>query len=81
MKKQLTPNVTIEQTDANDIHCFRIEVAAQDGNVYTLMFHARELVDIVLGIQVELLDWIGTQALEWLEENYPASADEVRRNI
>ena len=81
MKKQLTPNVTIEQTDSEDIHCFKLEVLAQDGNVYTLMFHARELVDIVLGIQVELLDWIGTQALEWLDDNYPAKADEVRKGI
>ena len=57
------PNIRVEITDAREFHCFRIvleaavERAGGERHPLEIMFHARQLVDLIHKASVALCEW------------------------
>lgn len=66
MTTQATPNIIVTQTGDADIYCFMLIISTDEGEL-TLRLHALELVGLVHGLQLELLDWIGGASIAALE--------------
>lgn len=71
------PNIRVEITDAREFHCFRIvleaAVATPDGERHPaeLMFHARQLVDLIHKCSTALCEW-QAQTTDYLLDRFMA---------
>lgn len=66
MTTQATPNIIVTQTGSEDLYCFMLVISTDEGEL-TLRLHALEVVGLVHGLQVEILDWIGGASIAALE--------------
>lgn len=66
------PNIRVEITDATEFHCFRVVLDAAveiDGERHPLelMFHARQLVDLIHKASEALCEWQAQTTADLLE--------------